>query len=367
MSDIGQGAAVGGAVAQVGGLFGIGAGRQRRNQEKLMEKQASIQYKYQQQAAEAEYNRSQEAWRMNNEYNLPSNERKRLEDAGLLGASLFSGSSAGSPSQAPSVSTPGGPSVGIPGSDELSPGASVANRRMSVLSSLSGIVNTNTDSDLKQSQMLTQSSIQDLNATVSSLNLLMGDNVKVKTDIERISLFIADKTKNWQVDLSEAELNVANSTFHNLVMQAQVASDKHEMYPLEARLLRQNIAKIAVDMALSKAQASLAKANTSLSQAEAVRIGELIKGQIKDNTLKDYDITKANFYVNGLQYRDSKGNVVSHYPPMLSEGKSKDYGARITEKTSNWFETMNITQMVDVVGGIVFDAVAASKGFKSFK
>ena len=69
----GQQAAVASAPAAVGGIFGfIGA-----------KKRAKRQHRYNKELAEYTFQKNMEAWQMQNEYNHPAEQMKRLKQAGL--------------------------------------------------------------------------------------------------------------------------------------------------------------------------------------------------------------------------------------------------------------------------------------------
>lgn len=66
--------------------------RQLELQKQLTEHNAEVNYGYNEMSAEEAYRRQQEQWQRENEYNLPINQRKRIQEAGLNPALLYEGS-----------------------------------------------------------------------------------------------------------------------------------------------------------------------------------------------------------------------------------------------------------------------------------
>lgn len=109
---LGQAGSIGGTVGGILGMLGIGRGKQLRQQRKLNEQAAQINYKYGEMAAENAYERQKEMYNRSYQDQSYAAKTQQMEDAGLsvglmYGGAGASGGGAGSTTGAPQGATGG--------------------------------------------------------------------------------------------------------------------------------------------------------------------------------------------------------------------------------------------------------------------
>lgn len=334
-----------GIASGVAGLIGDLTGWSARKQDALMRRQAALQYDYSQRAADAQQQRNIELWNMNNEYNTPSAQRSRLEQAGLLGASLFSGQSPVAATQVQSQTAfPG--SSSIPSSEQLAPGISLANRGISMARELAEIDNIKADTSKKQEETLSEqlnqsliSSQTSLNETISRLNVSKEVGQRLSNDMSRIQNAIASATKETNIDLVKQNLTNARQSFENMAVELDNMLVSRTLTGKQIESLGVSMAHQYMDIYLMDFKARAIEKGLEVSDAEISHLYSLSR----------YLISSTNS-IDELLAPDEKG--LSFYDYMRLSNR-RDY---------NWKPFNNITTGVGKILGPILGAWLGRKG-----
>lgn len=291
---------ISGAAQAAGSLVNgvVNAARGKRWYEDLYNRQSKIQYEYQQKAAEEEYRRNKEFWNMQNEYNesqflkysTPAAQRRMLESAGLLGASLFDGAQVGSPQLAEgSTGTPSAPSIsGQPGPVNFSGFMDVLDAKQKQ----ANIENTKADTELKDEQSATQGvqrgvleSVARLNDVTAQLQSSQKELIEVRASLARIEEQIQSTygatSAALDVDIKQKQsLNAGLDYKYNLTtFNDRVATVGAQLSNLriknsyEAKILQATWMQLCAQAILYGAQQRLVNAQTT---TEGARFGSLV-------------------------------------------------------------------------------------------
>lgn len=353
--DGGFGSAVG---ALAGGLSSIGA---KKRQKDLMDYQAQLQYDYGEKAAENAYQRQMDAWNKQNEYNTPEAQRQRLEDAGMLGASLFSGASAGEASQLPSVG------MGATGS-----GASLQLQSNPVMSNiLQGIQVAQSLANLD----LTKSNIKNKNAQTESegyrqkamqsdiaLKEVYTKHEGIKMSVTKINEEIQMATKQAQIDSAwfateQGRLSIKTSeqNLKNLAEQYQALQNKNELFGIEKQQAILQLGQMAQQIALNKALERFYDARTDLTNWEKQEIAAKIQ-----EIFSNIDLNCSRTSLNYQSVTESAARTAR----IKSEKEFIDIqgGVFTTNVVMGWINTSLRT-----VWNVIENFVPAGKGAKAVK
>lgn len=256
----------GSALGVVGGLISsIGAGRR---QWKWYQKQAALNYDYQQKAAEEEFRRQKEMFNLTNEYNSPSAQRKRLEEANLLGPSLFDGSG---PSEAsmPNVSTPGSSAPG--GMLSPMPGADNMARYVGIARQIAEINNINASTRRTDQQTVTEQTQQRVNMALAGLHSENKIVASYQGRAQQLSNMITEATMQFEIGSAR------------VAYQSAIAGLFEQ---------QQRIQRIIKENALTDQQLVLAKQAFWTNVLQAVHLSVRIEAEKKgiELTQKDIDL-----------------------------------------------------------------------------
>lgn len=336
-SEFGQGAASS-AVSGLGGLIGsIGAGKRQR---KLMDYQAKLQYDYQQRAADAQYERERSMWdyttASNRAYESPSAQRKRLEDANLLGASLFSGASPGTPSVqgSPGAGSASGPSVGLPGFEQSSPGAAAASNFMSMALQAAQIKDVNASADLKGQQATTETTKQTLNTATSALNSSLKLSAGARAALDQVNASILQATSASTVALAEQNVKNAVAQFRNFMSDASLKDALRAQSGFQSHQISVNTQLMVAQIAVAKAQANALGAKADLDRSQIPLIQQLVTNAVFDGTIKDFAGKRSKLEFEGWTSSDGKRQIASR---VLSE-------MGLAEKAFGWYDNQALSQ-----------------------
>lgn len=336
------GQAASSVVSGLGGLIGsIGAGKRQR---KLMDYQAKLQYDYQQRAADAQQERERSMWdyttASNRAYESPSAQRQRLEDANLLGASLFSGSSPGMPSVqgSPGAGNASGPSVGLPGFEQSSPGAAAASNFMNMALQAAQIKDVNASADLKGQQATTETTKQTLNTASSALNSSLRLSAGARAALDQVQASILQATSASTVALAEQNVKNAVAQFRNFISDASLKDALRAQSGFQSHQISVNTQLMVAQIGVAQAQAQALSARSDLDRSQIPLIQQLVTNAVFDGTIKDFAGRRASLEFFGRPaYTDEKG--VKH----------RDIASRVlsemglAEKAFGWYDTQSLS------------------------
>lgn len=292
------------AVSGLGGLIGsIGAGKRQR---KLMDYQAKLQYDYQQRAADAQLERERSMWdyttASNRAYESPSAQRKRLEDANLLGASLFSGSSPGMPSVqgSPGAGSASGPSVGLPGFEQSSPGAAAAQNFMSMALQAAQIKDVNASADLKSQQATTETTKQTLNTASTALQGALELSAKAKAALDNMNTAIIDATSASTIALAEQNVKNAEANLKKFISEAKLNDAYRARAGFESHQISVQTQLFAAQIGVARATAYAMRARGDLDRANIPLIQQLVTNAVYDGTIKDFASRESKALFEGF-------------------------------------------------------------------
>lgn len=292
MADLmGIGSIMSGGASALGGVAGllgsIGAGkRMRRN----MEFQAKTQYKYQQKAAEAEFARQKEFWNMNNEYNSPEANRQRLEEAGMLGASMFEGGAAGAPATMPDAGTPSGPSVSLPSAN---PGIDAAASAVQVAQGLANIGLTEAKTRESEQHTTYEDAQTRYTTGLTQLQGIQASNIEAdaayKRSLEKyqnITNFILDSTKDSKVELSKLQVDELTEQIDLLKQQWIKVANDNSLFPQQRQTLIAQYQNIVADTAYLNAKTLTERYVQGMTAQQTQYLYELATQLAMDNDVQ---------------------------------------------------------------------------------
>lgn len=274
-------------ISLVGGLASLFGGRKRvmDQQRKLMD----LQYEYQQRAAKAEYERQLDFWNRNNEYNDPSQWRRRMEDADLLPAAMLSdGGSIGTASMA-SSSTPSGIS---PHASLSTPGLDASMKFMQIAQGIASIKNTESQTKLNENKVVTEQYQQrSLDAGAAVLRARV-PGIEAEGRLKEVEARIAAATETDKINMSDTAAQAAWEELKILKQQYKNAVKDGRIKDAQFREISKHIGVMDQQILLMRAQTALTEMNETYLAARIPYIAELINLAQQDGTIKDY-------YING--------------------------------------------------------------------
>lgn len=339
--------------------------------ESLMKKQAELQYKYQQMASEEEMRRAKELWNMTNEYNSPSAVRARLEQAGMLGASMFEGASPGIPAQNPDVSTPSGPNVSIPGSDQLMPGLAASRTFTDNMMRIAQIRNTEANTSLQQAQTgetVANTSLIEANDRFTSIRSI---GQSLTNDMQTIQNAVASATKDFNIESSRLAVEQSKASLGSMVQTIQNQIRDGMLKDVELEQANLGLIETTINIALLDVQTQLARANIRMTEEQVSYWRQLYLNAAKEGVLFENQIYRENIYTYG-ESRGASGrpNIWIGGSPFLNEQSAKKSftydneknRSEILRKQNNWYNTVQTFDLVNQTAGTVVDGVSAFYG-----
>lgn len=375
--------AIGSTISGIGGLFGIGAAKQRREAWKLYKKQADYQYKLQQMASDAQQQRQIDLWQMNNEYNDPSAQRSRLEKAGLLGASMFS-NGMGYEASAPAALTPAAPGGSLPTSDQLFPGSANDLRIAQALQSAANIRDLNSSASLKEKQADTEEYRQDLMEAQQSLQIALAGNSKAEQALKEFELAFRREVRDLNIQELQNNVKLGLASIDQLNEEIESLSLSNTYY---RATLSDRMQQLSNELALQQVEIALRQANIFLTDAErqsVLAMIPLINAQVVAEREKpEYyrqlagaaasssraSMARARIdesYFEPILMKGSDGVVVRIESPFIRSGIMGDIDIQsgkvhlgISQKNYNWYTYNQVLNGLNTVAS----AVSAVKGF----
>lgn len=281
MNPLIGGSLIGGALNGISSLFN--AGKQYRNQKKLMEQQH--QYNLETMAQQNKYN--VENWERNNAYNDPSAVAARYQRAGMDVNQAFGGSSHYTPSQSAAGAAPvgtGAPTV--PLSDQLDLGSA-----LDTALKVAQIRNIDADSDQKRSQ--TGDREQYLRSQVLENDYKEFRNDMAGLDVDLKNVELARRTFDYQFLLDTRAISIQTMEQNYRNLQAE-----YDRILADTNLKSEQRNKVLEDIAVAKAQVEAVKAGTALTWKEVdaykYKVRELVTATDANAALRKFNFTGAN-------------------------------------------------------------------------
>ncbi|UPW40928.1 DNA pilot protein [Sigmofec virus UA08Rod_6083] len=200
-------------------------------------------------------------WEMSNEYNLPSNVRQRLADAGLNEALMYSGDVSG----ATAASAPSSPIGSNPSGSAPSPiplrGLGTDSLRLPA-----DISKVFADRDKSLADVQTQSALRTFYDSSSQLNLAKSTNMDIDTDLKRLDRYFNESTMDQRLDNFDLNNQMLHQELRNL---KDMVSWAEKNRPVEYETLKKQYSIIEAEAAVRQMDVAYYKANgTTMNQAQ---------------------------------------------------------------------------------------------------
>lgn len=266
LNTMGQVTGAIGATTGLLGALGVGSGRQLKQQQRLNEQAALLNYQYNEMAANNAFQRQNQMYNKMFYDNSPASQVQRLKDAGLSVGLMYGGS--GTTGSATASTAPQG--SGSAGSAQ--PGqAPKSTERMAQAAQLAlmGKEIAKLDSEIE----LNKAHANEANADAQKTSGVDTENVKINTEIQKINLNIKQQTFTQEIVAKTLD-NIQKSENINLttekakqikeqteLLTAQVAKtlSETELNILEKAWKNQEIAQGWAKIAIAKQQVAIAQ------------------------------------------------------------------------------------------------------------
>lgn len=273
----------------VNAVAGIGsARRQYKYQSKLMEQQAKLQYQYGQMAADAEAKRNREAFDYEAAYNTAAKQRQRLEDAGLLGASLFEGAAPGTPA----MTAPGTPGMSVSPGQGVDPLASIGSSIQQAFMGAAQIENIKSDTNKNNAQAERDRSQSSLNAAIEDLRRSEALTDKQKRIGIRIANKIAAATMATSIDQVRANLSKTQHEIDLISETRRKTSAEADSASVDAayrdQFLQSSIAQMQASTTEALVHAMELQSLIKVNDAYYQNLLEMARGSYLDNVMSSY-------------------------------------------------------------------------------
>lgn len=349
------------STASAGGIIGglissIGAGRR---QWKWYQKQSALNYEYQQKAAEAEFNRQKEMWRLNNEYNSPSAQRKRLEEANMLGPALFDGSG---PTEAsmPSVSTPGSSAPG--GMLSPMPGADNMARYVGIARQIAEINNINASTRRTDQQAITEQTQQQLNIALSGLTTENKIVASYKGEALNLQNRITEATMNYTIQSGRLAFESACLTLLEQKKRIELMSKKGLLSDQELKLAQQAFWMNVSEAVFLELRNEATRKGIELSEQDIKLMKELVSSEDIRNNILGYSEKVAAREWRDFYGGDDATNQFSN-GSFVDDEQRTPYGYSLAQikRDFSWTGVKEVSGSVGAVAGGLLGALIGMK------
>lgn len=224
--------AVGGLAGGVSQIFGIGNRNQRKQQAKLNEQAAKLNYQYGEKSAENAFARQMKMYERTYQDESPLARRQQLEDAGLSVGLMYGGGGMGGGGMGDATTVPQGS-----GAQGLQAGqASKANEQQAMSLELARLA-----SEVKLNESQAEKNIADANLTSGEKTELTKKSIEQITEnienskvqrkgwtidnsLKQIELEISDATKGYQIEIMNYEVGKIKSQI--IMLAEEIASTR---------------------------------------------------------------------------------------------------------------------------------------------
>lgn len=281
-------------------------------------------------------------WKQQNEYNLPINQRRRLEAAGYNVNSLgAAGISAGNSSSGLPSLPSGAPSV--TGSLSLSDAAQAQLASTAAKKNEAEADKASAEAERAREQTNTEKTVQEMNKSIETLNQLIGTNKKIEAELLRLQELFDRRTLDTRVSITEA--NLTNVQRHNQLLSEQTnlvieqcigQMNDNSIFGIRREQAQAELAQIKMQTFLIEVQARLVQHNIVLTDEQIKEV------QARASLAWQQSID--------LQYKSGSG-----YWNSMSSSLSTQ--ADLNRRQYHWMPVMNAARLVDTASGAVGTAL----------
>lgn len=304
--DFGLGALIGGAVSGIGSLFAQNT--QFKRQKQLME----IQQQYNRENAEWEQQMAVNNWNMQNEYNTPANQIKRLEEAGL-NPNLMYGNGSAATGNADNVSSANHAGV--------SAGQAEANNILG--DAMQGALSV-TNMMMQQDQMAAQIDYVKAQQRQSEAMASYIDSQKAGQDVHNLREAYGyqwdQDTRDYNFAKLVAEMHGqilgnaktaqdtqnAKAEYDNIIRNGELLQWRLKLAPQEAVLLSRRIQDVAADIAFK--MQNIEESKVRVRNIDADTFKKELEGEFDFNSFQTRLQTLTNICAESF-YRSQNGKV----------------------------------------------------------
>lgn len=343
-------------------------------------KRADYSAKLSEEAARRQYERQLDFWNKQNEYNDPSNVRRRLEEAGLGASALLGGA------QVQNIGGSAGPLSSVPGNEvDLRGRYAEVENPFTRMMQLAQLRNIEADSELKKAQAGQTGAQEDLTRNTISLQdsqILLNGSIKALNE----SYALTEETKR-ALNESQKSLNDVRESLDRLTLNFESNPDVRQkrlhmffkssdmldkQYDITCQQLEDWLFK---NEHLNPAQLDEVNATTSLLRKQAIYYGvqkQLIERNIEASDIEILKAIEDLYYDYGLN-PDGTGAVeydssTGKYAPFIGnrELNYRQHESDTRFNTSRWSRFWgNASMMTSAVGALLGGAGHFAGGVSS--
>lgn len=313
---------------------------------------SALQHKYNKKLAEQQFNQNVEMWNMQNEYNTPTNQRKRLEAAGLNPALMYGNGS---------VST--GNATQMPQYQQM--GVDIGQNMVNAMQLAQMAANIrNTEADTKKKESETEG-IDINNQTLSEMNQAIIDNYLSNTSVNKAEVKVKEKTlSKMDLDMTQISTNIDVMLEDISMKKAQTDSIKEQTKLTQLMQLTETAKKVLLQEQSKTEQTKRVNLNADTDLKVAQTVNQYSQANLAD--AQYYKVNADTFYqeCRNLYYReygvfpDANGdNFLMQLCTSQSEGLGTTKAAYFGDKALG-----HIEKFLDI---FVKDATAKSEGSKN--
>lgn len=299
----------------------IGTRKEMERQYNYNRKLMKLQSEYNEQAAINSYQRQLDFYGIQNEYNDPSNVRKRYEAAGVNPYAAFGTAGSYTPAQQ-SASVPDQAGVGLP---STSLGPRPAFDPLDAILRAAQIRNINADTDKKRGDTLDPDETKRGQKLTNKLKELGIINQEIANESDSLDL-------QFQNDVYDVKVKTEEAKLKNIVKQYQEISARIAESVMNQHATAQQMKESASRIALNTVNAALAQTqNEWYGKMAQAQIAELQQNVL----LKVAQTTSANWdsWVKLAQTRE----LTSQHFINLAEANKKEYEAWLKKNEASFY------------------------------
>jgi hypothetical protein len=243
----------------------------------------------------------------------------------------------------PGAGSASGPSVGLPGFEQSSPGVAAASNFMGMALQAAQIKDVNASADLKGAQVTTETTKQALNTATVALNGSLKLSAEARAALDNINTSIIDATSASSIALARQNVANAEAQFKKFLSDANLNDALRAQSGFTSHQISVNTQLIAAQIGVAKAVEYATRAKGDLDRSNIPLIQQLVLNAVTDGTIKDFAAKDARVRFEG--YKDETTPRIMPY--WMSE-------MRIGHVAADLGRTKNIAEIVGngVQGGM---------------
>lgn len=277
-------------------------------------------------AAQKQYDRQIDFWNRQNEYNTPTAQRQRLEDANLNPALMY-GSGSG-------ANTAGGLST-VPGNNVEQQGfikPPLTAEPLDQAVKLAQIDNIRADTAKKQGDTLPPGVQSEYIQSRTSLNEQGLINAKTDNELQRFDLFLQKTLSATTIATAEQSLNNMRTTGQKIMADLVAQLNENSQFPNRVRELENNLRLQALNMGLANARIDLMRSGIEVNDAQIERISaaislmseqELLAGETRSSVHEDVRLKQQQFERNKPGTEHSELTYWTNYVTNITDATAR--------------------------------------------